>query len=691
MLTLIVLPDGTEVFSGDVRNTAIVSSTITESVNSGTELTLGSTCSSMLECKIILKDKQVLINAGDEVQLYKVLDDGTRHKVGLFTCEKPTRSGSRMLNLTAYDRVSWLDRDLAEWMNSLTGWPYSLLTFARMTCQQCGLELLNTSIPNGNYRVKKFKADSITGRQIISWAGEISGRFARATPDGKIEFAWYTPSEKEISASDSACRITTAYNNGKLSLDSKCLNFTYSNGNLTVNSDDLIAEYDNGEVKLSAIKRLPYYMGSFNYEEYSVKKIEKVQIQFSDKDIGTIYPDIKGERNTYKITGNYLLTAHSGSELKPIAETIYNQLKDVTYVPCKINVPANFDISAGNIVIIKDRDGKEFTTYVMQKKQTGSRDSLECFGNRERESTTAINNHGYKALEGKYMNLETDVDGIRAEVGDLSQQQQSNFNVLSDRISAKVSSYGGSQGVNSFSYELTATGFKLTSNNEVVMNVTGTEAKFGVDLSADHIKGGKVSSLNGNSVFDLNDGTFKVKDSSAGKIVRLEKGSLVGYDSRYDNLIRITPGNPNLSQFSDVWSESSGINLGGRDGVNIGGQNGVFRSGPVNITGGVEGNRGDMSYMVLDSTCFLKGCDIDNCLPRYAFTGSDYTAIQSSWSLINPGAFSINLAGGSGRTAAFGYKQDNSNGYYLYFDHRRDDAKIRWVRISSGSTTTSVF
>ena len=70
--TLIVLPDGTEVFSGDVRNTSIISSTITQSVNSGTELTLGSACSAMLECRIILKDKNVLLSAGDEIQLYKV-------------------------------------------------------------------------------------------------------------------------------------------------------------------------------------------------------------------------------------------------------------------------------------------------------------------------------------------------------------------------------------------------------------------------------------------------------------------------------------------------------------------------------------------------------------------------------------------------------------------------------------------
>ena len=77
MRTLLILPDGTEVFSGNTQETSILSSTVTQSVNSGTELTLGSACSAMLECRIILKDKNVLLSVGDEIQLYKVTDDGT--------------------------------------------------------------------------------------------------------------------------------------------------------------------------------------------------------------------------------------------------------------------------------------------------------------------------------------------------------------------------------------------------------------------------------------------------------------------------------------------------------------------------------------------------------------------------------------------------------------------------------------
>ena len=48
---VIVLPDGTEFSSGAGQTNVIQNVTITQSVNSDTELTLGSTCSTMLEAQ----------------------------------------------------------------------------------------------------------------------------------------------------------------------------------------------------------------------------------------------------------------------------------------------------------------------------------------------------------------------------------------------------------------------------------------------------------------------------------------------------------------------------------------------------------------------------------------------------------------------------------------------------------------
>ena len=120
---LIVLPDGTELFSGTTGVNALQSVTLTQQVNTGAELTLGSACANMLEATLLTKEGGLNITPGMELTLYKVSEDGKQSKMGLFTAEKPTRPSANLYKLTAYDRISWLDRDLTGWLESLNGWP----------------------------------------------------------------------------------------------------------------------------------------------------------------------------------------------------------------------------------------------------------------------------------------------------------------------------------------------------------------------------------------------------------------------------------------------------------------------------------------------------------------------------------------------------------------------------------------
>ena len=192
MKNLIILPDGTEIFSGINETTNIRSTYLKQCVNSETELTLGSVCASILECKIQTPGGALNVAAGTEITLYKVDDAGARHKVGLYTLEKPTRPSAHTYKITAYDRISWLDTDLTEWLTSLDGWPYTVFDFAHMVAGECGLVLKNTSLLNGGYQIRKFTGQGITGRKLMEWIGQICAKFCRATPDGEIEFAWYT-------------------------------------------------------------------------------------------------------------------------------------------------------------------------------------------------------------------------------------------------------------------------------------------------------------------------------------------------------------------------------------------------------------------------------------------------------------------------------------------------------------------
>lgn len=333
---LIVLSDGTEIFSGLGTEHTIQSATITGCANSGTELTLGSVCSDALEMRFFTPRGNLNITHGTEVTLYKVDDEGNRTRVGLFTLEKPERPSRNTYRITAYDRVSWLDKDISDWLKSLDGWPYSLLTFARMVCDQCLLDLVNDDIPNADFPVNKFLVNKMTGRELMSYIGQLSARFCRATPEGNIELAWY--------------------------------------------EDSGITLRPTGD----------RYYNTLKYEDYLVEKIEAVQVQLADGESGLLWPEAAAGANSYILSGNPLITAINDS-LLPYLKVIHQEITNSIYTPCRVTLPASLDIRPGHIVRIIDADEHIIDTYVMTKTQKGQKDTIESTGNARRDTPTAVN------------------------------------------------------------------------------------------------------------------------------------------------------------------------------------------------------------------------------------------------------------------------------------------------------------
>lgn len=388
---LIVLPDGTEISTGTY---AIKTAQHKALSNRGTELTPGSVCAAMLEVSFFSPSNSLGIAEGTEVTYYKVHDDGSRTKVGLYTMEKPQVPSKNSYKFTAYDRISWLDKDLTARLQDLTEWPYYLTDFASIVCAECGLTLKNTILPNGDFQVQKF-ITQCTGRQIMQWIGQICGRFCRATADGDVEFAWYSESGKTIRP-----------------------------------TGDLF-----------------YFQNSLTYEDYAVTPIEKVHIQLSEDDAGVIYPEESGEKNTYVINDNYLLAGGTPAQQLSVAQTLYDILSQVTYTPCKVAIPASLDIVPGDIVTVVDKNGKSFVTYVMTKTQKGQRDTIECTGSARRNSSTAVNNEFLQNLQGKTFQLSKSVDGLKTKAADL-EGRFSAFEQTAGQVKVEVGASGGTLSTN---------------------------------------------------------------------------------------------------------------------------------------------------------------------------------------------------------------------------------------------------
>lgn len=358
----LLLPDGTILSSGRDRLPVLQRVSLTQKVNTEQDLTCGSVFASMLEVTLLCQDSQMPVKAGDRVELFRN-EDGQTVPQGIFYVENPTKTAKGIYKITAYDTMRTLDKDLSLWLSGLSNWPFRMQDLAQMVCEYCGVELVESDIPNGHFLVNAFSGEEITGRMLMGWIAQAAGKFCRATIDGRIEFAWYSPTDTVL--------MLTGENY--------------------------------------------YYMGSFSREEYQVKPIDQVVLRADSSDVGTMYPtDVAGE-NVYVVEGNPLLSAENGQSLQEIAQSIYERLQAVTYTPCSITVPGSLNISPGQILQIQDSFGKYHTMYVMERRRTAGKDVLSCTGSYQRDRTTVANRTSLKALSGKVLHLRMDVDGIFAE------------------------------------------------------------------------------------------------------------------------------------------------------------------------------------------------------------------------------------------------------------------------------------
>lgn len=424
----------------EIGSTIILSCTLTASVNSEKEFTLGSACTDEIEVEYIAADEK-LIAQGDKLTLYTVDDANTRTKAGVFYCEKPEYQGmmrevsgsNAVYKVVAYDTMSKLDADFSGWLRANQAqFPKTIWQLVQLACQRAGVTLASSSLPiNGSYSVQAFYADDLTCRQIISWAAEAAGCYAHMNADGKLQFLTYADKRSTAKITPDGASSSTAY-----------------------------------------------YADSLSYEDYTVKAIEKVQIRQSDSDVGVIYPDSTTATNTYAVQGNLLLTTGTEANLKTVAQNLYNVLKSVTYTPCKVAVPSNSGLACGQIVHVKDARGREFDTYLMSATISSGKASFESVGSASRESSSAVNSQSYKNLTGKMLEIKTSVDGLEVKASDLT-GKYTDLKATVDGLSAEVKkdtkiTGGGNLILGSESFKNAELKGNAVSGSSVTYNDTGS-------------------------------------------------------------------------------------------------------------------------------------------------------------------------------------------------------------------------
>jgi hypothetical protein len=239
--------------------------------------------------------------------------------------------------------------------------------------------------------VQKFVATGMTGRMLMQRIGEACCRFGRITPGGDFEFAWYKETGKVIEPKD-------------------------------------------------------IVRNSLAYEDYETREIETVRIQQTEDDVGVSYPAATEGANTYSVAGNFLLTATTEDDLLPVAQTIYNEIRGITYTPCKFSTWYPSGLTAGDIVCVRDRNGKLFRTCIMNISRAGGKENVQSTGNYRRDSSAAVNQEIINsAIFGKLLEVRKSIEGLRVAAKDLESKVSTELNLVANGLDLVITQVEGIQ------------------------------------------------------------------------------------------------------------------------------------------------------------------------------------------------------------------------------------------------------
>lgn len=529
-----VLADGTSLQSN------IVGVDWTTSSNSDSDIAPGSVCASAVEIEFwVNSDSALSVTQGTVLTYYKVYkadnDIDVETKIGVFTCDKPEKTGSNKYKVTAYDNVTLLDVDVTEWLNALT-FPITIKGFATALAAKCGLELANEPRLNKDYQVQKFTGSGVKARDLMKMVCSASGCFCNADANGKLFFDWYKKNDRVIISPQKSINARSFHL------------FDVVKRSLQDNSHRVLISAKSGGGSPDGI---PYFANQLTLSDFVVKAIDKVQVRQSDDDVGVVYPADEQGTNALVIQGNQLLSTTSDAALRPYVKNLYDGLNNITYVPCSnIQTPETLEIKVGDIVTVSD--GKnEFDTWITSVKHSGGKCTFESVGNANRNTTTAVNNVKYNSKQ-KILKISATVDGLTVK----AEQTAQDISGLSSQYTQLKQTFD--------TFELTA----VTDGN--------VRSKFALDSSSVAIESGTITFKGDTLVVDSDnfklaqDGTVRITGTLTSKTTYSEAVIGNGEITLYQ-----TVSNGSYSPAVKIYSDGMGgsyilghIRIYGNDGYN---------------------------------------------------------------------------------------------------------------------------
>ena len=392
-----------------LRNEDIVSESmeISESLCSGTELRFGSCEASVFKLRII-GNVIPLIGESFTVSMYAG-DIAEPFVLGTYkvASDKPT-ADRRYRDIVAYDAMyDIINADVAAWYNSILPNKDSATTlraFRDSFMEQFGIEQEEITLPNDEMVVERtIDPEAISGKDVLSAICEINGCFGHIGRNGKMQYVFLP----EI--------VTGLYPMDEL-----------------YPADDLFPRDAGGTESISQHNYI-----SCKYEDYTTKRIGKLQIRQEENDIGCI---IGNGENGYIVEGNFLVFGKDAAGLQAIGQKLFDIISVLWYRPASINAIGNpcLEVGAG----IRVRTQYEIVeTYILERTLKGIHalsDSYEAQGAETYSESVNAVQKSIVQLKGKLNILTRTAEETRSQLIDLENDLSSQILQTAEEISMEV-------------------------------------------------------------------------------------------------------------------------------------------------------------------------------------------------------------------------------------------------------------
>lgn len=284
------------------------------------------------------------------------LPDGTVESVkkGIFTVDEPTYNGS-IITLECLDNMAKFDRSYSE--SNMT-YPATLGAIVRDACSRCGVSLAadSAAFENDDYIVQsRPDDDSLTFRQVLVWAGQISCHWFRCNEDGQLSLGWYDLETYEN---------VNVYDGGILPEYTEDI---VNAGTFENPASDIL---DAGTFEDRKNVHHIYSIASMNIctDDVVITGIRVVceeTVQSEDEESVTDTEDVvyQSGQDGYvlSIEGNKLIQDGKGSE---VAEYLGSRLIGLRFRPLSVSFLSDPTMEAGDIALVTDRKGRTYSTLI---------------------------------------------------------------------------------------------------------------------------------------------------------------------------------------------------------------------------------------------------------------------------------------------------------------------------------------